>query len=536
MATATNASISPEIGEIPPVAANTTEFRRRIGSISRQSTVYFAGTVLTAATGYFFKIYVARTLGAEKLGLYALGMTLVGFLGLFSTVGLPTAAARFVASYSAQRDFVRLGGFLRGCLALLTIGNLGLAAAVLLVGPWLAVHFYHAPALTPYLWLFALIMVLGALTTFLGQVMAGYQDVTRRTLITHFVGSPGNIVVAVLLISLGFGFGGYMAAQVISAFVVLVLLAVSVWRMTPVLARVAPSLPSLRRVEGDVINFSAAAFGISALEFMLGQADKIVLGHYLDVKQVGIYAVAMALVGFVPIALQSVNQIFSPTIAELHASGNWDLLQQLYSTLTKWILILTIPLSLTLMIFSRPLMGIFGTSFEVGAVVLAVGTVGQLFNCAVGSVGYMLLMSGNQVRVVKIQAVSAILMIASSVVLIPRLGIIGAAISTAATVVIANAWLLAAVYRRLRIFPYRADYFKLVLPTFLSAGVLLLLGRIPTTSYSHLSLVALACVCAYVSFLGTILMSGLQGHDRLVAKIVWTKLRRNFGGNGGSDE
>ena len=36
---------------------------------------------------------------------------------------------------------------------------------------------------------------------------------------------------------------------------------------------------------------------------------------------VGIYAVAATLVAFVPIVLQSVNQIFSPTIADLHARG-----------------------------------------------------------------------------------------------------------------------------------------------------------------------------------------------------------------------
>ncbi len=99
----------PEL--VPELAVG--EFHRRIGQISRQSGVYFAGTIFTAAAGYFFKIYLARRLGAEALGLYALGMSMVGFLGLFNAVGLPTAAARFVAEYSARREFARLGGFLR---------------------------------------------------------------------------------------------------------------------------------------------------------------------------------------------------------------------------------------------------------------------------------------------------------------------------------------------------------------------------------------------------------------------------------------
>src|SRR5579863_3647558 len=221
MATATNI---PGVRKATPVlvaAAEGGEFHRRIESISRQSGVYFAGTMLTAAAGCFFKIYLARRLGAEALGLYALGMSIVGFLGLFNAVGLPTTAARFVAEYSTRREFARLGGFLRGGLALLSAGNLLLGVAVLAAGPWVAVHFYHAPALSSYFWAFALIMLFGVLTNFLGQVMAGYRDVARRTIITHFIGTPANIVVAVILISLGLGLGGYLMAQVAAAMLVL---------------------------------------------------------------------------------------------------------------------------------------------------------------------------------------------------------------------------------------------------------------------------------------------------------------------------
>jgi O-antigen/teichoic acid export membrane protein len=525
MATATKLYTPQEITAIQPLAINDQEFGRRIGSISRQSTVYFAGAMLTTAAGYFFKVYVARTLGAQALGLYALGMTLVGFLGLFSTLGLSTAAARFVAAYSAQGQFSRLGEFLRGSLTLLSVCNLLLGATFLLVGRWVAVHFYHAPELSSYLWSFELILLFGVLNAFLGQVMAGYHDVTRRTVITHFIGTPANFVVAVILITLGLGLRGYMAAQVVSALLVLTLLAASVWRMTPAQARSGGSFAALER---EVVTFSAAAFGVSAVEFLLTQTDKIVLGYYLEPKQVGIYAVAAAFVGFVPIALQSVNQIFSPTIAELHATGNRALLQQLYATLTKWILILTIPLTLTMFVFSRPLMGIFGPGFEPGAMALAVGAVGQLFNCAVGSVGYLLLMSGNQLQLVRIQAVNAVLMIALSLLLVPRLGVTGAAIAAAVAVAVANLWMLGTVFRRLKLFPYNASYFKLAPAALISAGIVFLLAHLSIGMTSPWRVAALALICGYVSFLAMVLISGLDSYDRRIAHLVLAKVGQTF--------
>src|SRR5438067_11862749 len=134
----------------PVVVANGAEFRSRMGSISRQSLVYFAGTIFTAAAGYFFKIYLARTLGAEALGLYVLGMPIIGFVGVFNSLGLPMAAARFVAACCARREYAQLGRFLRGSLGLRSGAKVLLGGIVLLVGPWLALHIYHTPKLSKY--------------------------------------------------------------------------------------------------------------------------------------------------------------------------------------------------------------------------------------------------------------------------------------------------------------------------------------------------------------------------------------------------
>src|SRR5437763_6363487 len=116
----------------------TRNFRHQIGHISRQSSVFFAGTIFTAAAGYFFKVYLARVLGAEALGIYALGMTIIGFLGIFNALGLPQSAVRFVSTYSATGKMEHLRGFLGRSLAILGVSNVLLGAVVLWVGPKIA--------------------------------------------------------------------------------------------------------------------------------------------------------------------------------------------------------------------------------------------------------------------------------------------------------------------------------------------------------------------------------------------------------------
>jgi O-antigen/teichoic acid export membrane protein len=523
---------SADVLELSPGPADAPNFRQQMGHISRHSAVFFAGTIFTAATGYLFKIYLARVLGAEALGIYALGMTIVGLLGVFNALGLPYSAVRFVASYSATARFDLLRGFLVRSIFLLLLFNLVLGGAVLLVGPWVAVHFYHTPALSRYLGLFALIMIFGALTGFLGQVLTGYKDVARRTVITNFIGSPLTMVFTLGLVGAGLSLWGYIFAQVASAFVVIFLLVIAVWKLTPKAARAFSGV--LAPVENEVISFSAIAFGVSFLEYLMSQADRILIGFYLNAREVGIYAVAMALVAFVPIILQSVNQIFSPTIADLYARGQIELLGRIFQTLTKWILGLTFPLAAGMVIFAPALMRIFGRDFEAGWVVLAIGTLGQLINCGVGSVGYLLLMSGNQRRLIKIQAVMACGMVVLNLVLIPKWGIVGAAVGAAAINAVTNVWYLAEVRHKLGLLPYNRSYWRLLLPICGNLAVLFVASRtLQAVRPEWLAIVA-GLSLAYCAFIAIAMLFGLDADDRLIAGAVWSKVRGAFQGAGGN--
>src|ERR1700751_541995 len=110
----------------------TLKFRHQIGHISRQSSVFFAGTIFTAAAGYLFKVYLARVLGAEALGIYALGMTIIGFIGVFNGLGLPQSAVRFVAAYSATGRYDQLRGFIVRAVGALLAANIVLGLLVVL--------------------------------------------------------------------------------------------------------------------------------------------------------------------------------------------------------------------------------------------------------------------------------------------------------------------------------------------------------------------------------------------------------------------
>jgi O-antigen/teichoic acid export membrane protein len=498
------------------------EFSRNFKEITRQSAIYFAGTIFTLTAGAVVKVYVARVLGAELLGVYALGMTLVSFVQLFALLGLPGAASRFVAAYNVTGRTEDLRAFLSWSIGLLAGLFSVLAVGMALTGSWISRHIYHTSDLSPYIPLFAALMLFGGLNVYYAQVLAGYKDVTKRTLINNFIGTPVITVLTVILLALHAGLWGYLVAQLCGTVIVFVLLAFTAWTLTPVAARF--SLMPLQPLDSDIVSFSGAAFGMNLMEFAVSQVDKILLGFYLGPRQVGIYVLASTLVAFVAIILQSVNQIFAPVIADLHAQGQREVLHKLFQTLTKWTLGLTFPLAVVVIVFAGRLMSVFGADFASGWLVLVIGASGQVVNCGVGSVGYLLLMSGNQKRMVKIQFVMAGVAVVSNLVLIPVLGIVGAALTAATINVFSNLWALYDVRTVLHISPYNRGYVALLIPVLVVVSFITVLHGMTASWPRQWPVILSAILLGYLIFGVTAVAFGLDADDRPVAKAIWSQL------------
>ncbi len=499
------------------------EFRRNMGQISRQSVTFFAGTIFTMGAGYLVKIYVARVLGAEQLGRYALGMTLVSLTQLVGGLGLQGAAGRYVAVYNATGRYDDLRGFLTRSVGIVFVLNSIFSIGLVFGGGWVARRLYHAPELGQYIPLFAVLTVLGALSGFYCQILAGFKDIAKRTVITNFVGTTLVIALTILFLALGFGMRGYLWAQIFNSVVVVALLVAVAWKLTPEAAR--SSLAPLPRLDPEVKAFAAACLGMGALDFLVSQADKILLGLYLNPTLVGIYVVASTLSALIPLVLQSVNQIFAPVIADLHAKARKDVLERLFQTLTKWVFGLTLPLAFVVIAFALPLMRIFGRGFEAGWPVLVIGTVGQVVNCGVGSVGYLLLMSGNQKRFMKVQFTMVGISLVMNITLIPVLGVVGAALASACVNVAGNLWSLLEVRKALDIFPYNRSYFALAIPSLFAAAAVVLL-RFWTASTTHPWLAILSTlVVSYLGFLGLAIKFALDQDDRMIVTSAWSQIR-----------
>jgi O-antigen/teichoic acid export membrane protein len=100
------------------------------------------------------------------------------------------------------------------------------------------------------------------------------------------------------------------------------------------------------------------------------------------------------------------------------------------------------------------LTALFGEGFGAGDTALVVLLVAQLINVGTGPVGYLLIMTGNQVPYMLLSVLSLALNVSAGVILIPRLGAAGAALAAGAGVVVLFLSSLAVVRLRLGLWPW----------------------------------------------------------------------------------
>jgi O-antigen/teichoic acid export membrane protein len=124
--------------------------------------------------------------------------------------------------------------------------------------------------------------------------------------------------------------------------------------------------------------------------------------------------------------------IIPPLISSIHDSGNLDELRKMVSESTRWILSMALPIILILSLEGEYILKyVYGPQFTAGYVPLLILVIGQLIKSCAGLIGVVLQMTGEHKMYMKITIIGGIINIILNIVLVPRFGMIGAAIATA---------------------------------------------------------------------------------------------------------
>jgi O-antigen/teichoic acid export membrane protein len=227
-----------------------------------------------------------------------------------------------------------------------------------------------------------------------------------------------------------------------------------------------------RELRREFWRFTGPRAVASVAQLALQRVDVLLVAALGGLAAAAVYAVAGRFVVLIQFANQGISQSVQPRLAEALSTGDRDTANHLYRTATGWLVLTTWPISLLVILFAPIYLGLFGDSYRAGAPVVVVLACAMLVATGCGMVDMVLAMAGrtswNLLNVLAALAVMAGL----DVLLIPRLGALGAAIGLACAVLVNNLLPLAQVARAARLHPFGAGTLAAALLSVICFGVL----------------------------------------------------------------
>lgn len=408
-------------------------------SLRSRFTAEFVGKLFAAIVGALVTVLLARWLEPNEYGLLFLAFSVLGILKYLSKLGIGKSTARYVSEYKeaepGQVPHIVRTGFLfnTGTIVVVAVGFALVYDRVALA--------LGEPDLSPYLALGILYLVVGTLETFARKVLQGYEAIESAATI-KVVGNGGKLCFVVGLVTLGYGglgaMGGYVLGYGLATAVGLFLIGIRIYRRHDPAPTIEPGLR--RRIAEYTIPLTAT----STANTLEKRVDTVLVGFFLTPVAVGYYTIAKQVVQFLETPASALGFAISPSYSAAKARGDIEQAARLYEMALVNSLLLYVPIAAGLVLVADPLVPlVFGgeylgavTVVQVMALYAVVMSVTDITSNGLDFLGRA------RIRAI-VKIATAVPNLLLNVLLIPTIGVEGAAI---ATVVTSSVYTLVSVY------------------------------------------------------------------------------------------
>ena len=384
-----------------------------IEPIQRQSIVSIIWKIALTFIGFLSTMYFAHTVGAEILGAYFLFMAYFGIINLVSDGGFGGAAIKRISEGEEQDAYFSAFFVLRSFFV--TVVIIALLA--------FREHFVDLNDAGVFDWLLVALvfsLIYGAVNNAIaGRGKVGIQATCG------FIREITRILVQIMAVFLGYGVaglaGGFVAGMIVASVTELRFFDLHFVRF------------GWRHVK-SLSTFSFWLFLTSSGVMVYSYADTVMIGYYMSNSDVGVYRVVMQFTSIAALTATSLQATLWPKVSRWEKTGEVIQIKKSLSRAITYALLLATPLCIGgILLGDKLLYYFYGAEFSKGYPVLVVLFIVQIINVFQFFFLTYLGAMDMQKKAFKVTSVTATANIMLNAVLIPVIGITGAATATFVT-------------------------------------------------------------------------------------------------------
>jgi len=467
-----------------------------------------ATTILQFLIGLVQLPLLTKTLGAHGYGIWAQVWVTVSLVLPFTNFGLGAGVIRFLA---AEKNREEIQEQFYSVASVLFVTNLIASLAVITFAYPLAINFFDgAVQIVRITGILILIIPIGALYL---DLLRTFQQI-RKYSIFIIADTCSRLGLIAYLVLNGHG----VLSVILSVMMIQVVILLVLFFL--IKSQIGIKRPHFRRIK-EYYSFGLPLVPRSLSYWLINLSDRYVIGFFLGVTPVGIYAAAYG-IGGLPYTIVSVlTLVLMSPLSQLYDEGRMDEVKTHLRYSLKYFLTIAIPFVFGAAILAEPVLRVFSTSeiasggrFVVPLLILAVSLM-----CVQNIISFILLLTKKTKTLAIIWVVAAVLNLGLNILLVPRLGILGAAITT----LIAYALVLGfASYYSFKEFKFSIDWYFIIKSLIASAIMSVVTWQMSPQVYLDTILTVVAGVVIY----GIVLVA-LRGFSKEEISFFWGLLRRS---------
>lgn len=417
--------------------------------IARGGALNLVGAVVYGASNFLLVVVVTSLMGAQGTGEFMLAIAVFNIIARASELGATTGCVRFISRNRATGRHDEIPRLLRVALLPVFATGLLMAPIVWLAAPWigsLVADPTAEAAVSTYLRYMAPFVPIAATYAVAVQGSRGFASM-RIPVLVDKIARPATQLLAIAVLLLVAGPHSRVEIAWAAPFF-LASIPTMVWIRSQLAATARAfqrselfgrTVPSYRTIGSEFWKFSfPRAFGrlfqIAVLWF-----DTLFIGALRSAEEAGIYAASTRYLMVGMFAGEALMQVLAPHVSQHLSQRDYKGAQRIVETATVWQVSIIWPTYITAIFFAPTLLEIFGEEFVVASNALIVLSIGMLINSVIGQADIVVLMAGRSRLSMINAAATLIINVVGNLTLTPRIGIMGAAISWAASLVVTAA-------------------------------------------------------------------------------------------------
>ena len=422
-----------------------------LGARQADQRSFIIGESLSVAIAQIFGILLVlvlniswvRFLGPREFGHYSFAQSWVNILAVVGSMGFGTANVRLIPKYLVGSRWGELAGLIRGSLGLTALMSLVVAGLFMLVVP----KFYDT-AQSSYFLVSGILIIPVSLLLVTSGTLKGFKKI--------FFAQCVSLVVRPLLMLLAIGLFTFLCKGGTSAsWGIGINLFASICALVFLLFIIRPTL--MKYVRGHVVcyqfkewfSYSLPLVMIVGINVINNRIGVLAVGMHLGPEVTGQYAACLQISLLAGFGLVVVGMVAQPILSEQFTRNDFEQIGHTLRVTARGALFLSLPITLVIILAGKWVLNLMDESYVEAYPVLVVLTLGQVSSVLFGQVGTLLVMTDKQRSTMYILGASAMMHILLLVLLVPRMGIMGAGLSSGLVILFWNSLMSIVVLRKL---------------------------------------------------------------------------------------